>query len=943
MAPPSQVPAPKPSAKSYYTPDDETSYSTPRHSVTYSKKTNHPTSLPGAHELSRPGDKESSARALASIASKQAPNKQASSHEARKRPRSPSQSAAHKHARRALSPPHSRRSPSHSRRSPPHSRRSPSRSRRSPTRDYRSPSRSNQSRSRRSPSRGRRLPSRSLSEDSYRSGEEYNIDGGGNTNEGGAGDGLRDEMDEEVEREQEMSEGMGEERLFDSASAGPSNRGANLKPTRHDDSDNEAEVRDKGKRKAVQAYDDNIDEMRSEVDQSWRGEVAILKQQLTGLQQIRDDVQTLRSTLGLFFGLVGSNKTPVELQEFANKALATLEGVSDLMAVVPVPASANQSSNPKRSHKKKVGEDVVMYDGAKERILVDHSRRTIYRQLGITAARQLRPPIQNEDKTYEFWANDENGVSVMHPVWGPQLGVNRDAKNGWVPQYVEACQDETHMSQHKAFLLTVPGSKFISVLERTTWPGLWDKWREIEKGVVGEKEKKGRARGRDYSRANLKVKARDNARSETEVAGPAMEFLVNRDLQSPEISDSEDSNRKCIDEAIWRSKDLIDVLDALSLKDKLSKKKKPSPASRTVVVYYKTNTPIPVLLGGIRIPLWAISPTWIKNNSNAFRDSQGSIDMTATDPPDVKTLLTSFPPRTRNYVNRRPIRAKTETLHTAESPPHSEAPLPLDNPSFVPVDADVPLEIIPGPPEMINEARILDPTIEPSLQGEAGTIVVPHALPPPVNPPPPYPMAQPTAVFAVQQPPGQYYAPPNPQSYPQSAAPAAQQPATNTQPPLPSNIAPQTQLQSTSQFVPNTSTQQADLQSVLPAFQMMRDAATDFLYQQNGLSAPNGYLGPEGYQRWQDLSQIPMQAYHAPSMPPPPLLPQPALHPEVPGHPETQGGSQATEPDEVSTARPIRTCRAPKETKKTNEKDAGGSARGGNAKGIRGKGRGRGK
>ena len=133
----------------------------------------------------------------------------------------------------------------------------------------------------------------------------------------------------------------------------------------------------------------------------------------------------------------------------------------------------------------------------------DHSRRSIYRLLGITVARQLRPPIQNDDKTYKFWADDENGVEVMHPVWGPQLGVNKSAKNGWIPKYIEACQDTEHMSTNKVFLMSVPGSKFISVLENTTWPGLWDKWREIQKGVVDEKEEKGRVRGRDYNRANL--------------------------------------------------------------------------------------------------------------------------------------------------------------------------------------------------------------------------------------------------------------------------------------------------------------------------------------------------------------------------------------------------------------------------------------------------------
>ena len=126
--------------------------------------------------------------------------------------------------------------------------------------------------------------------------------------------------------------------------------------------------------------------MRGEVDQSWRrilkleediaalkslrGEVATLKQQLTGIEQTRGDVQTLRSTLGSLIALVGSNANQIELQAFADKASSILESISDPTAIAPVPALITQSSKPKRSHKKKVGEDVVMYDAAKERILV---------------------------------------------------------------------------------------------------------------------------------------------------------------------------------------------------------------------------------------------------------------------------------------------------------------------------------------------------------------------------------------------------------------------------------------------------------------------------------------------------------------------------------------------------------------------------------------------
>ena len=109
------------------------------------------------------------------------------------------------------------------------------------------------------------------------------------------------------------------------------------------------------------------------------------------------------------------------------------------------------------------------------------------------------------------------------------------------------------------------------------------------------------------------------------------------------------------------------------------------------MVYYKTNAPIPVLLGGIRIPRWAISDAWIAKNSRAFKASQGWIDMDASDTPDHKTFLDRFPPRARNYVDQRPKRVKTEASDPTMSPPHSEPPSRSNSPAPMPQDGNVEL------------------------------------------------------------------------------------------------------------------------------------------------------------------------------------------------------------------------------------------------------------
>ncbi|KAF8598150.1 hypothetical protein BDV93DRAFT_561629 [Ceratobasidium sp. AG-I] len=211
---------------------------------------------------------------------------------------------------------------------------------------------------------------------------------------------------------------------------------------------------------------------------------------------------------------------------------------------------------------------------------------------------------------------------------------------------------------------------------------------------------------------------------------------------------------------------LNNLLDALLLKHKLSKSK-PSPASRTVVVYYKTNAPIPVLLGGIRIPLWAVSKAWIEKNSRSFKASQGWIDMGAPDSPNHKPFLERYPPGACNYVDRRSMRAKTEASGPTVSPPHSEPPLRSNSPAPMLQDGNVGLpegfaqEIplgLPGPiPQLpaaapqANAPHIFNPN--PLLQGEAGTIVVnpPQLLAPHFQlPPPPPQVVQPMPTPSMQ-------------------------------------------------------------------------------------------------------------------------------------------------------------------------------------------------
>ena len=210
------------------------------------------------------------------------------------------------------------------------------------------------------------------------------------------------------------------------------------------------------------------------------------------------------------------------------------------------------------------------------------------------------------------------------------------------------------------------------------------------------------------------------------------------------------------------------------------------------------------------------------------------------------------------------------------------------------------------------------------------------ALPLPTNPSPPYPIAQSSAAFVAQQTPDEYHAP---QNLPQSA--------TNPQLPFPPNSIPQTHLypmsQSTSQSTSNITVQPAVPQPSIPGLQLVMDAARDFLYQPNNPNAPSAHFGQEGYGRWQDQPQAPPQAYRSPPMPPPPLLLQSVPQAKSPSDPTMQCGSQTTELEVGPSTRPTRSCRAPKETKKSNEKAVSESAGGGKGKNVKVKGKGKGK
>jgi hypothetical protein len=120
----------------------------------------------------------------------------------------------------------------------------------------------------------------------------------------------------------------------------------------------------------------------------------------------------------------------------------------------------------------------------------------------ISKAAEIRPPVKKADGAYQFWVKNEQGTQELRPGYAPNLGPNADPKTGWTGEFIDNCQDETHMDVHRDFLITVPPHYFLSILASVTWQGLWDTWRKMEKGTYDESTSRNLMRGREYHRSN---------------------------------------------------------------------------------------------------------------------------------------------------------------------------------------------------------------------------------------------------------------------------------------------------------------------------------------------------------------------------------------------------------------------------------------------------------
>jgi hypothetical protein len=117
------------------------------------------------------------------------------------------------------------------------------------------------------------------------------------------------------------------------------------------------------------------------------------------------------------------------------------------------------------------------------------------------AGEVVPPPIENADRTYQFWVKNALGKEQLCPLLtSTSLGPNADPTFGWTDEFVKECQQQEHMDINCDFLSTVPPVWFLHILATVTFPYLASTAMNLSKGTLAVKTARNLARGRDAAR-----------------------------------------------------------------------------------------------------------------------------------------------------------------------------------------------------------------------------------------------------------------------------------------------------------------------------------------------------------------------------------------------------------------------------------------------------------
>ncbi|KAF8598440.1 hypothetical protein BDV93DRAFT_561373 [Ceratobasidium sp. AG-I] len=414
------------------------------------------------------------------------------------------------------------------------------------------------------------------------------------------------------------------------------------------------------------------------------GDMPVLKKDMVEIKKLLNEVHELRTTINTLVELImsGAASDPNSLVN-----IAALKGLLDGTTSTRTLLAAPPESKPLESEKKKRISKVAKVEaelqppyGQTKRGFVKHALKSLYNMMNISKSSEVRPSIKQEDGTYQFWVANEDGKLELRPTFeSGSLGVNADPATGWVDEFITYCQDERHMDVNKDFLQTVPPHWWTHVLTYITFPNIASTAKSAAKGTLAEKTVRSLARGRDTARTEKKAAERAKARADTLVSGEEFRFLENPNAQSPEHSDADNSNLVCIDELSWQSAEYISLKDSLERRATRMNGGKVSHATKTQVVYFKTDAPIPNLGNDKAHPGWTVSKAWRAKYPEEYEESRYLIDATWAQPPNFSQLLEKYPPKKRVYVDRRPKPARSVAGRSI-SPPRagSVRPLPVD-------------------------------------------------------------------------------------------------------------------------------------------------------------------------------------------------------------------------------------------------------------------------
>ncbi|KAG8765879.1 hypothetical protein FRC12_007227 [Ceratobasidium sp. 428] len=283
---------------------------------------------------------------------------------------------------------------------------------------------------------------------------------------------------------------------------------------------------------------------------------------------------------------------------------------------------------------------------------------------------KVLPPLFDETTNEPVYYDGK----ILRPQWDLSFDVNAGA---WGADYKNNALDQLRMTGLYAdYLKTQTGEDFLAAMKDGGFSTMAWTWTKQKQGKLeGGKTQRSSQGGRVVERS----------------VWPRYVALASRSLPL-ETSDVEDKNHLVADNREFEA-DSTKLIFASLIRRGVGNKKKVAANAKNKTSYIKTDPDVPALKDDKRVPVWAISQTWIQaNQAREFeirpRIDHGKAEMLQVE--IVNCLLAKYPPLAKKFVVERPCRAGHGPLPEVPAPVNQLADIPAAAPAAVLVPDPVP-------------------------------------------------------------------------------------------------------------------------------------------------------------------------------------------------------------------------------------------------------------